>query len=847
MARWLLPLLLLPLVLMGQDEDPLSRRGVQYAAQGTDFWVCFPRTLRGMSPNFSRLYVVSERDCDVTITNENLDVSQTFHVIGRRLSRAENNYSQLNILYTRIIDTVPYQYIIMGDYPPYPHEPQVDYTGVPGDLPQPRGFHVTSTDTISLFVFICGNKESACSILPTEMLRDEYIAQPPIVNHHIGNDVAETIHFPGIPDFLSHMSSIDIVATEDSTVVDIIPTDWDWLNRPPGDTLTVTLRRGQLFHLSAGEPPEKYYPDLAIYYRFNTGINAPWVNSVPMVRHSFLGDTVSRDTFAVDLAGTRIKARDCKRIAVFESSGTGGTGIRGEYHHGFKMEQSVPTFFAGQEYLVPNVGKYMRFTALDEETHVTIRDASTALGPSHTLTIAPGHTDWWETDGDEGPYYITSDHPVIAKRMGTDITTLVPTRWWHWGQVNHGPINDVDPDENIRFLPSDLHIFARTADIHSFYMDYRQIYSYFTPVEGTPYSYAHFGPSSNFCTGGAHHILNRARSPFLAYMSSPSSYFVALPHVQPGGTRLMVNGQPADSLTADTLWCVHDPVEFQATNRRPCDSLLWDFGDGTTAAFGHDDEGFQQPLQHTFYQTGIVTVRAVFKYQYEGCLTRKPDTLSITLDVRGDVDTSLSIFLCEGSYTFRNHELEQTGQYEITTSWPSGSCDTLWRIDFVTCPHCRYVYDTVSTDDMPVTYNDITFSTEQHDTPIRFHIGDTCDSIIYYTLIAIPYWGERPIDSTWVIAPNVFTPNSEPNNRFALRCSRHILQAEVTVFDRRGVRVAQFDGLTGHWDGTVKSGKGDSPTGGTPAPQGTYVYYIRYMDTHDAAYKTLTGTVTLIR
>ena len=143
--------------------------------------------------------------------------------------------------------------------------------------------------------------------------------------------------------------------------------------------------------------------------------------------------------------------------------------------------------------------------------------------------------------------------------------------------------------------------------------------------------------------------------------------------------------------------------------------------------------------------------------------------------------------------------------------------------------------------------NGITFNTEQHETPIRIHIGDTCDSIIYYTLIPIPYWGERPLDSTWVIAPNIFTPNREPNHRFAVRCSHHILQAEVAVFDRRGVKVAQFDGLTGYWDGTVKSGNGDTPSGGTPAPQGTYVYYIRYMDIHDAAYKTITGTVTLVK
>ena len=58
------------------------------------------------------------------------------------------------------------------------------------------------------------------------------------------------------------------------------------------------------------------------------------------------------------------------------------------------------------------------------------------------------------------------------------------------------------------------------------------------------------------------------------------------------------------------------------------------------------------------------------------------------------------------------------------------------------------------------------------------------------------------------------------------------------LFDRRGDFVYKFDGLTGHWDGTHD---------GRPCPQATYVYYIRYIDSKDNAWKTLTGTVSLIR
>ena len=38
----LLTTLLLTASLHAQQDDPYDQRGVQFAAQGTDFWVCFP-------------------------------------------------------------------------------------------------------------------------------------------------------------------------------------------------------------------------------------------------------------------------------------------------------------------------------------------------------------------------------------------------------------------------------------------------------------------------------------------------------------------------------------------------------------------------------------------------------------------------------------------------------------------------------------------------------------------------------------------------------------------------------------------------------------------------------------
>jgi gliding motility-associated-like protein len=86
--------------------------------------------------------------------------------------------------------------------------------------------------------------------------------------------------------------------------------------------------------------------------------------------------------------------------------------------------------------------------------------------------------------------------------------------------------------------------------------------------------------------------------------------------------------------------------------------------------------------------------------------------------------------------------------------------------------------------------------------------------------------------------PNIFTPSLETTNRFKIVANKFILAAQVTLYDRRGIKVAQFDGLTQEWDGTKD---------GHPLQQGTYIYYIRYRDTYVNGWKTLKGSVTLVR
>lgn len=843
-----------------QTVDPNIRGGAQYATYGTDFWVCFPRTVSGQSVQHNSLYVVSERDCDVTVSNPLFDYSQTVHIMHRSLCGPDTNYITIPLEYSRITDTLFYDM--------YNLSPRLDYRGRAFDQPQPRAFHVTSTDTISLFIQIfAAGVSDITNVLPTHLLRDEYVCQlyPKVEEgKHTPSYYAYTSDFDRPPNHYTSLTSdqfaetIQILAVEDSTVVDIVLTDWDLANRRPGDTITVTLRPGQLYNIQGGSLFEKYAPLFPPYWYYPDGVTAaPQVSSHldPITPcHTFVADSMGLDTFVIDLSGTRIRSHDCKPIAVFQG---GGRVFLPQFFTACSdmvFEQVVPTCFTGTEFFVPHFYNsdtvIVRFTGLHDNTRIQIFDAASFNVDFRTIYVDAYKANWFEMRQGEGPFYIRTSQPTIVmayssrdhnKNSDEAGCLITPVEWWHHGPIIYGTVTDVDANNNRQARDVGLYLYSRTADVPDLRIDDYHVENHFSSIPGTQYSYATFPAGSSFNSEGTHVIKSLGNHPFMAHASS-TAYEVAalynLPHFQPTGTFLTLNGIPHTSLNPDSIWCLYDPITFLATNRRPADSVFWDFGDGTTLAIGLHDTAYLTPKRHLYRDTGRYHVQVVYTYLDEGCFTISNDTLRATVWLHNRYDTSIFVRQCEGSYTFRDHEYNVSDTFTLVVPWTASGCDTLFHIDLVTCPHCHWVYDTVGLDDLPVTYNGRRFDTETTEFPIRLDIGDTCDSIIYYTLTVIPYWGEPPIDSIWISAPNVFTPDLGTNNRFQLRCNRHIRSAEVVVYDRRGDLVARFDGLTQSWDGTSH---------GAPCPQGTYVYHVRYIDSADLGAKTFAGTVTLLR
>ncbi len=86
--------------------------------------------------------------------------------------------------------------------------------------------------------------------------------------------------------------------------------------------------------------------------------------------------------------------------------------------------------------------------------------------------------------------------------------------------------------------------------------------------------------------------------------------------------------------------------------------------------------------------------------------------------------------------------------------------------------------------------------------------------------------------------PNVFTPNGDGyNDNFEIK-SISIETMEVTIYNRWGKKVAEWNSIDGKWDGTINSG--------ATASEGTYYYILKAKGIDNIEYDKQ-GTVSLVR
>ena len=178
-----------------------------------------------------------------------------------------------------------------------------------------KTFHLTTTDTVSVYTsnFYPASFD-ASFVLPTSVLRDEYMVQTWVSDNN------------------SWPSQFLVLAVEDSTFVDIVPTASCVNGVYQGERFTKRLSRGECI----------------LYKSRNEGD---------------------------DFSGTTVKARDCKPIAVI--GGNVNVRIPATAYYGDRLyEQLVPTAYWGKEFVLTRSGyhdgDHVKCTSLQDGCELSI-------------------------------------------------------------------------------------------------------------------------------------------------------------------------------------------------------------------------------------------------------------------------------------------------------------------------------------------------------------------------------------------------------------------------------------------------------------------------------------------
>ena len=787
--RWLISIIVIFVSLL---PVPLSAQ--RMTTMGTDFWVCFLNNNNNSdlyTGTKHKIFVSGINNCSVTVSNPRTGWSTTQNITHGEVARFDIPMEQCENLESEVVVN--------------------------------KGIHVTSTGTISVYSStICTSTYDVANILPTPSLRDDYM-------------------------LLSYPTDkwgcvFAIVATEDSTTVDIVLTNPTFNGASAGDTLTVFLQ---------------------------------WAGQVYQVFQEMFPVFPAGETMR-DITGTRVKSRDCKPIAVFN----GDVCLYVPYFEpgqtcDISYEQSIPTAYWGRKFVVPRLQSsfdYVRVTALNDSTLVWRNsDAPVLLNAGETYDFQIGF--------------------VVGDAISSSLPVSVNVYFASMGINGNGDPSmlNITPIEqmisNVTFTsystPSTsnhrVNVMLRTADIGLFTLDGTPYPNSFLPIQ-SDMTYS----SAIFTVSQGSHTLNMGGegNGFVAHafgMGQRESYAYSVgSNLNDLGNSLYVNGQyvpRGDNVTG----CVGDTFTFVVKHEEALNYVVWDMG----GSFLVGDS-----ISYIFPTVGTNQINAYLSHSMTSCFG-VDDTLSVNVTIFGSDTTRKDTAVCHLPFTwFGNDYIEEGTIAHVLHNVLN--CDSVLLLNLVTD-----MLDTVVTNyegcDSTYCYDDVFYSNtvlinryttfegcdsvvvanvyvhpsyytldieriNQYDTLVWID-GDSywsedqhpevtlrsrygCDSTVRLSLTVIPYVEPPVEDSSSLWIPNCFTPDEETNSRFMV-FGHDIIEMTVYVFNRQGLMVASFDGLTESWDGTYH---------GKPCKQESYVYLVEYRKkSMPLITQKKNGTVMLLR
>ncbi len=577
--------------------------------------------------------------------------------------------------------------------------------------------HVTATKDISLFAGNYLDKSfDAANILPTPALLDDYLIQTFPPSDH--EDKPQGSHFA-------------IVAVEDNTVVDYVLTA-QTKGGKTGKQATQTLKKGDVWYVWTGRGS---------------------------------GD-------AADLSGTTVKARNGKKIAVFQ--GCVHTNIPDHVRdRDHLFSQAMPTAYWGSEFAITASRKHRRdiiaVMAINDGTEVYINSEDGEPQLVHTFDFSKDKKQYWtfeigeylaycaDNEGQSPSHgqlpapevvdsscYLTTSCPAgvhlfmvsnrydnAVPKVSSDTLVSDPAMLWI------SPIEQVIKEINFATYKTKqakfhfMNIVTPTADINDMVWtdqngDKHNIAEHFHPVRGTDNEYSNQYSFARIEIQHGNHNL-KGKTGFLAHVygygeRESYAYSCGSSTVQ---RSITFNGLPLEiDSVCDTTFCVHDEIAMKLNiGNNDYQRVFWDFGDGVTYESDPNAPSSEmRQSRHTYTAPGWYDLRVLAEY-INPC-TKK--AFNDTLGLRFYVSRPDTVWHVRDSCVAENY----SGELTVLDTIPYG-CDSvvvglffLHRKSSATIP--------VSVEDS-WTFKDSTYTTSTviYDTIPNF-VG--CDSAITYQL-----------------------------------------------------------------------------------------------------------------
>lgn len=498
-----------------------------------------------------------------------------------------------------------------------------------------KGLRITADDTVSVY---CANiaevSFDASYILPTPALGNDYIIQT--------YDQSSTSN----ANYGSYYTSAFlIVATEEGeTTVDITPA----VNTLDGHTAhneySITLRKGETYQVRS--------------------------------HNNYSGSR--------DLSGTRVTARDCKKIAVF--NGNNLTMVpNGGNDSDCIFEQAMPLTAWGKKFVVTaSLGRQLndivKITSAHDNNEILRNGevlASLNAGESTTFELRQSNKSCFIEASQSCAVYLYNhskdDDSWYDEGTGAPSMVWIAPIEQRINEITFSTFN-YESEHDTHIDDHYVNIIVNTDDIQNVYLDNELLpSSEFEPVNGTTeYRFIRkqidHGAHHLSCTNGFNaHVYGFGHAKGYAYLVGSKATDLS--------TTILINDETVQQL--DTISsCSLESITFDAEINYQNFEVEWDFGDGTPHS--HDIN-----TTHTYNNYGVYEVNLTVTSEESPCQESSSTTQTVYIELYHTSDTTIYASTCyNGPSTYTengfNIPYDEPGSYEGSKSiLSSHGCDSI--------------------------------------------------------------------------------------------------------------------------------------------------------------------------